>query len=239
MSDQSLGLEKLLEQQILGELDEDKQARLDELLSKDPDAREVFEEQRELEDLLENTGRDLERRFEVGRGALLSRIQNEIRSGDDLVTPRRLLRMNSRFILYAIQLVSVLMIALTYVGSMVSVMTLRKREQVRFTENEVRALVTVTKALQKQQERLPEANNAALVEALCQPMQNGGDEPRPYFRFDAERLKEGQFLDLWKRPYVFQVLGDGDFVIYSRGPNGLDEKGRGDDISMSHAPRSS
>lgn len=227
--------ENLLEQQVLGELEGEEEARLDEHTSKCSHCKAVFSELHDLEELFDSQVAEAEQTFRPGRSDLLARINKEIRNTDELVTSRKLRRLNGRFILYTTQLVAVVMIVLTYVASMVSVMTLKRREQVRFTENEIRALMAVTKTYQRVNQGLPPAGNATLVERLSQPIKRVQAEARPYFPFDKARLSEGLFVDTWKRPYVYNVSESG-FVIYSLGPNGKDDGGGGDDISFKEKP---
>ncbi|MEK7466217.1 MAG: type II secretion system protein GspG [Planctomycetota bacterium] len=46
----------------------------------------------------------------------------------------------------------------------------------------------------------------------------------------------GEFLDHWGRPWVYKYRKETDrtFRLYSIGPNGVDEDGKGDDISVEH-----
>jgi type II secretory pathway pseudopilin PulG len=221
--------ENLLEQQILGELIGEDSIRLSEHTEKCSHCQAAFSDLNKLEVLLESQAIEIEQQFKSSRPDLLARIQKEIRNSDDLVTPRRLRRLNSRFILYTTQLVAVLMIVLTYVASMASVMTLKRREQVRFTKNEIRALLAVTRTYKKVNQSYPQAGNAQLVEQLSQTHIRESERKRPYFNFDPNRVKNGLFVDPWSRPYIYQV-GNSGIKIYSLGPNGRDESGGGDDI---------
>jgi hypothetical protein len=48
-----------------------------------------------------------------------------------------------------------------------------------------------------------------------------------------EQAPERHPLDPWRRPYVYRARTDGPPQVYSLGPNGIDEHGKGDDISAS------
>jgi hypothetical protein len=37
-------------------------------------------------------------------------------------------------------------------------------------------------------------------------------------------------LDGWDRPFVYRMAGEGPPILYSTGPNGIDEQGAGDDL---------
>ena len=223
--------EDLLEQQILGILAIDEVVRLTEHTEKCSQCKAAYSELQDLENLFDSQSSEIDGLFQPGRPDLLARISKEIRNTDDYITPRRLRRLNSRFILYAIQLVAVVMIVLIYVASMASVMTLKRREQVRFTKNEIRALVAVTRTYRRVNQKLPPKGNASLVDHLSQPMDRKNSVTRPYFPFDPKRLNDGLFMDAWKRPYVYRTQMNA-FEIYSLGPNGQDESGAGDDIKL-------
>ncbi|KAF0246147.1 MAG: hypothetical protein FD180_978 [Planctomycetota bacterium] len=81
----------------------------------------------------------------------------------------------------------------------------------------------------------PPGPNAALVRTL----QTAGQKGSPYGGILLEHVApSGELLDRWQRPFVYKVgvkvrggsaLG---FRLYSLGPNGADENGEGDDISV-------
>jgi hypothetical protein len=76
--------------------------------------------------------------------------------------------------------------------------------------------------------RHPEPGNANLVKALIRPT-----PPDPaYFVVPDDRINEkGELLDPWGNAYVYE-FEEGRFVLYSRGPDGVDEKGKGDDLAL-------
>ena len=57
-----------------------------------------------------------------------------------------------------------------------------------------------------------------------------------YITFEPQIIKNGLLIDPWGHSYIYQRYDQGDnlrwhtYVIYSIGPNGIDENGRGDDI---------
>lgn len=57
-----------------------------------------------------------------------------------------------------------------------------------------------------------------------------------YITFQSQEIGDGLLLDLWGHPYIYRRYDPGDnlrwhtYVIYSVGPNGIDEDGNGDDI---------
>lgn len=72
----------------------------------------------------------------------------------------------------------------------------------------------------------PEDGNRNLVSALY---------PN-YVTFESGEISDGLLLDPWGYPYIYERYDPGDnlrwhtYVIYSIGPNGVDEDGNGDDI---------
>lgn len=50
------------------------------------------------------------------------------------------------------------------------------------------------------------------------------------FPFGTEAVRDGVFYDPWDRAYIFEEREAG-FAFYSRGANGIDERGTGDDIA--------
>lgn len=59
---------------------------------------------------------------------------------------------------------------------------------------------------------------------------------RRSYPFDEDRVVDGQALDPWDKPYVYQSTGD-SFVLYSLGENGRDDQGGGDDVTYSSTLR--
>ncbi|KAF0244612.1 MAG: hypothetical protein FD180_2374 [Planctomycetota bacterium] len=73
--------------------------------------------------------------------------------------------------------------------------------------------------------RYPESGNSNLVKAMAGLGKNG------FYGFTPDRLNaRGEWLDPWNRPYVYERLESGGFRLYSIGPNGIDEGGKGDDL---------
>lgn len=77
----------------------------------------------------------------------------------------------------------------------------------------------------------PAGGNAGMVQALAAP----GPRKVAYFSFQKDRLREGQFLDVWDTPYGYERV-DGDpsrpYRLWSCGPNRRDEQGGGDDMTV-------
>lgn len=86
----------------------------------------------------------------------------------------------------------------------------------------------------------PTSGNANLVKAL----RTKEGKARPYFEFAKDQLNEkGEVLDPWGRPLVYVNNTDrsapkewtpvrkSSFDLYSFGPDGKDDKGKGDDLT--------
>ena len=64
----------------------------------------------------------------------------------------------------------------------------------------------------------------------------GNEQHRPYFMFqESQRDDRGRILDPWGRPFRYLPRRVGQpysgRMLYSMGPNGVDEYGSGDDLS--------
>jgi type II secretory pathway pseudopilin PulG len=238
------GLEDLLDAELDSEMDpgDDLDQDLDRDLDLDLDQEldhlnHEGQETQEIDGLLSDYARDLEATLKPSRAALEARIRSGLMKRRELVTSARLARLNTRFVLYATQLAACLIIALVYVASVASLVTLRRRERVRATTNELRALGIGTKAYIAEQQRLPDEGNQGLIHSLLTP--KPGREGRSYLPISSEdraqRLVDGRLIDLWGRPYVFRIktqTNDRRLLIYSCGPNGRDDEGLDDDIPL-------
>lgn len=61
-----------------------------------------------------------------------------------------------------------------------------------------------------------------------------GDNPQPYLKFPAERVDSaGNIKDYWGNPIRYNLDNPFEYELYSPGPNGHDDGGKGDDIHHS------
>jgi len=82
----------------------------------------------------------------------------------------------------------------------------------------------------------PPDGNAALMRALA----SSGSKGYAYWESNPESLnKAGEILDAWNHPLVYRriptskaVTKEKPFELYSTGPNGIDERGGGDDVGL-------
>ena len=83
-----------------------------------------------------------------------------------------------------------------------------------------------------EQGKYPPAGNESLVHNLSGGKEEGGEKTiRRYFDFKSASVQSGSVLDPWGAPYRYLLHASEQFQLYSAGPNGIDERGNGDDIS--------
>ena len=77
----------------------------------------------------------------------------------------------------------------------------------------------------KRKREFPEPPNSRMVTLL--------EQERIYYFNQSEELIDGEVVDYWRNPYYYSIKGSifpRYFDLYSFGPNGVDDGGRGDDI---------
>lgn len=93
---------------------------------------------------------------------------------------------------------------------------------------EVKTFGGLLERYKEAQASLPESGNAEMVADLrtywLQRRPNSGTYP-----FEQDRVVDEIALDPWNEPYVYQLTGEA-FILYSKGENGRDDGGGGDDI---------
>jgi hypothetical protein len=232
---------RLCEQDLLGDLQGEDLARLEQHLdsgcgvceetielhlSGQGDELPGAAERRELESLVAGALGGVESGLEQGQAAVLDRVKAQIRR-EDVSNARRLRRRHLRAIFYVTNVAAVLMMCMAYVGLAAAVRLRARTAQILATETEIKALVTALSRYTREHQGVLPADMPGLVEAL-QTQRQGG---QPYFRFDPARLSQGTYLDDFGRPYRFQP-GSGRALIYSVGPDGKDDEGQSDDLSL-------
>ena len=69
------------------------------------------------------------------------------------------------------------------------------------------------------------------LEALTQPRPGG---LRPFLKFRGDGQDQPRALDPWGHPLIYRynhVDYSSPYELYSVGPNGIDESGKGDDVT--------
>jgi len=99
-------------------------------------------------------------------------------------------------------------------------------DEVKEVKGTIRKVESGLKRYRVVNNNYPEDGNRNLISSLCPD----------YIIFEPKETKDGLLIDPWGNPYVYQRYEPGDnlrwhtYVIYSVGPNGIDEDGYGDDI---------
>ncbi|MEK7469309.1 MAG: hypothetical protein AAB074_18195 [Planctomycetota bacterium] len=76
----------------------------------------------------------------------------------------------------------------------------------------------------------PVSGNASLVRSL-----SAANPGMARSLFPPERLnRRGEWLDPRNRPYIYERLKTGAYRLYSMGPNGIDDGGKGDDTVLTN-----
>ncbi|MGE0708272.1 MAG: hypothetical protein AB7N76_18620 [Planctomycetota bacterium] len=209
----------------MSELDADDGA---ELASAEPTPEELaaLEEafSGELDDLLSRAHGDAERTMEPGRLDVLARVRAQVDAEEG--QRRRGRRRALRALFYLFNLAAVVLIVVAYLGNRMAIKVLEINARRLATRTELTAL---TRALVRYvQERPADAlpqDLPAVLRALDAKAPSGGR----YYPFDPARRRGDDYLDDFGHPYRY-LLSRERALIYSVGPNGLDEGGAGDDV---------
>ncbi|MCO5172037.1 MAG: type II secretion system protein GspG [Planctomycetes bacterium] len=193
---------------------------LDSRLSEDSD------EQRALDAAVTQAVEDAAERMAPARARVLARVDDEL-SRDRAAELRRLRRRHLRALFYLTNVVALVLLVVAYVGTAVVLRVQVRAAQRRATDLEVQALVRALTRYFKDHGRLP-ADARALAAELARPSGRGA-EGAPYHRFDPALLVEGEYVDAFGRPYRY-VPGRDRALIYSVGPDGIDDGGQRDDV---------
>jgi hypothetical protein len=164
--------------------------------------------------------------MEPARFDVLARMRERL-DDDSRGKRRRDRRRHLRVLFYVVNLVAVVLICVIYVMTHAAIRLKETEGHTLATQTEV---VSLSRALVRhlagdKTAPLPR-DIPALIEALSAATP---DQPARY-PFDPDRLRAGSYVDDFGRPYVIRVERE-RVLIYSRGPNGRDEGGRGDDIT--------
>jgi hypothetical protein len=106
--------------------------------------------------------------------------------------------------------------------------------KVVLARNEMAALQLALRAYAERHGVYPPSGNRSMVLSLSGGAESGASDRYYPFPFPSERLRDGQLLDPWGRPYRYEapVAQQGEPLIVSRGPNGHDDNGGGDDLTV-------
>lgn len=141
-------------------------------------------------------------------------------------------RRRHRFLsVYLFVLVLIALLCLVLVLAYAALLTFgraRLAQQKELVSGEIRLIANAIRLYHNDYGEYPPEGNASVVWALSkQRKERPGSQ---YYAFPPKRLKDGLFLDCWESPYIY-IRTDGNFLIYSAGPNRRDDHRSGDDIS--------
>ena len=134
-----------------------------------------------------------------------------------------------------------MLVVIAIIGILISLVTAgaqaaRRRGAIAKAKSAVAAMETAIAMYQGDMGDYPKSGNASLVAAL-QDDPNDVHWSGPYMEFKHEELKDGQVMDPWGAPYDYVSVNGGSpthrihsYDLSSRGPNGADDSGAGDDI---------
>ncbi len=218
---------ELLDKRILGDFTPDDRALLEEHLRQGcPSCAERWKAEEKLEECLEDVMTPLAQEADRRKPFVLDRLKEQLTKEDELRRGRRRRRVGLNTALMLILLLGVTLLSAEYLAYYpVRIKLIQARHAATFTE--IQGMLVGLHKLHEQRGKaaLPESS-ADLARALGQPRT---DVARPYFC--PTRVEGGIILDLWGRPYVYE-LAPGEIIIRSVGPNGADEHGLGDDIEI-------
>ena len=173
----------------------------------------------------ESVGQVLDKR----KSSRLREIEEQVRL-IELAPPRRLRRLNWRFVLYATNIAAALLLAVNFTA-LVAILKLRVQGRRDTARTEVRTLTIALATYQRDHGQLP-SDAGALVELLSRERTSGTGQV--YFRFQVERRKVQGYLDPWGQPYRYEVDAEAPsgFRFWSLGRDGIDDGGHGDDVQI-------
>lgn len=185
------------------------------------------EERRALDQAVSRAVDDAAERMAPARAAVLARVDDELRRErrDQLL---RLRRRNLRAIFYVTNVAALVLLLVAYVGTVIVVRVQLRAAQRQQTEVELQAMrAALTRHVRERGDLPPDAR--ALVVELARPSGADAQGP-PYYRFDASRVLDGEYLDVFGRPYRY-APGRDRALLYSVGLDGKDAEGEGDDVA--------
>lgn len=178
---------------------------------------------RALNELLSNAAGVAGDTMEQGRVLVLDRIQRKIME-EDRAQRRRVRRRMQRILFYVVNVAAVFMIITAYVLNVTTIKVLKVNAQKMATRAEVGALSRALHLYVIEHRELP-GDTGGLIAAL----QRTRADDQPFYPFSRARLRQGGYEDDFGRPYRYLVRRN-QALIYSVGPNGIDEEGEGDDV---------
>ncbi len=157
---------------------------------------------------------------------VLARVQARI-ADDERAGRRRIRRRHQRILFYVLNLVAIFLICVAYIGTLMATRVKGVAAKRMSTVNEINAIATALVAYLKDQKVDPPTDMPGLLKALAEKRPG---RTTPYYPLDKTRLMGGMYLDEFGHPFRYQAKA-GEALLYSTGPNGVDETGEHDDLA--------
>jgi hypothetical protein len=157
---------------------------------------------------------------------VLARVQARI-ADDDLAGRRRIRRRHQRILFYVLNLVAIFLICVAYVGTLMATRVKGVAAKRMSTVNEINAIATALVAYLKDRKVSAPTDMPGLLQAL---QETRPGRTTPYYPLNTKRLMGAMYLDEFGQPYRYRAE-PGAALLYSTGPNGVDEHGEHDDLA--------
>lgn len=193
----------------------------------EPDGDPGREERAELDRLLDSSIHTAAAEMTAGQAAVLERIRQRVKD-EERFAGRLLRRRHLRALFYVTMVAGTLMLFVAYAGTVGAARIQRRAAQRIETSTELRALGNaLTRWSRDHQETLPQ-DIAGMLDALA----SGRDaEAHPYFPLNPARMSDGEYRDGFGHPYRYRCE-PGRALLWSVGPDGKDDAGANDDVSL-------
>jgi hypothetical protein len=202
------------------------EGRIEEQLSGSGEGEEA-EQLRELDDRLTRAVDFAGEAMAGSQLAVLAKVRDRI-GEEDRLARRRVRRRSQRILFYVVNLVAVVLLAAAYVGTLMATRVKNVSAQRMAINNELNSIAVALAHYVKDHPGDVPQDLVSLIAALRTERPNGRG---PYYPFDADRLRDGVYLDGFSSPYRFKGEGAGGGVLYSLGPNRKDDAGLADDLT--------
>ena len=223
----------LLDKRILGDLSAEDRAQLDEHLGSGcPSCSPRFKAEENLESVFVRAMEPMAREAAERRAPFLEKLRGSIEREEEQRRDRRRRRLGMNTALFLILMLGVALLSAEYFAY-AAMRTRRVKAERAAADTEVHAIVSaLAKLASERGSGAVPAERADLLAALAQKRRDAPE--RTYYGVDSSRIdtQTGLLLDPWGHPYVYRHKPDG-VMLYSIGPNGVDEGGMGDDIALS------
>ena len=222
---------ELLDKRILGEFSpEDKEKLEAHLRSGCPSCSERWKLEEGLEGLIAGAMEPLAKEAEKRRVPVLDKLRDRLEREDEFRRERRRRRIGMNAVLFLIVSLGVTLLSIEYFAYAAMRKKLLRAQKVACeTELNAMRLALLKLAIERGSSEVPRDRSQLLI-ALSWKRK---DTDRVYYAIDTQRIEplSGLLLDPWNRPYVYKRVGE-TIKLYSVGPNGADEDGGGDDVSV-------